>query len=143
MDKLKTYISALIEVAFGKKKAFIASQAVPNYVGSAATEISVTSGQKVVAPYDSVVSARATLGKPNLKVSCNVNDKIISSMYGINTGTDIATAFPIKKGDQINLVPSTDSEARAMSLCFFKLVGGGLTALLRKLFGTFGEVAYV
>ena len=132
MEKLKNYISALIEAAFGNKKAFIASQAVPNYVESAATEISVTSGQNVVAPYDSVVSARTTLGKPNLKVSCNVNSKPISSMYGINTGTNIATAFPIKKGDQINLVPAADSEARAMSLCFFKLVGGGLNWVIQS-----------
>ena len=131
MEKLKSYISALIEAAFGKKKAFIGAQAMPNYVESASTEIPVTSGQNVVAPYDSVVSARTTLGKANLKVACNVNSKLISSMYGINVGTNIATAFPVKKGDQINLLPAADSEARAMSLCFFKLVGGGLIRFLK------------
>ena len=133
MEKLKSYISALIEAAFGDKKAFIASQAVPNYAESVASEVTVTSGQDVVAPYDSIVSARTTLGKPNLKVACNVNSKLISSMYGINTGTNIATAFPVKKGDQINFVPAIDSEARVMSLCFFKLIGGGIKSFIKIL----------
>lgn len=126
MDKLKTYISALIDAAFSKKKAFIAHQALP-------TNSAITVGQGLgsyVAAEDGYLRFLAkTTDAQNPWFNVGVYGGISTYLpaIGFLNGTS-SFSIPVKKGDSVSF-NAGGCEIQNVSL--FKLIGGGLSRLLR------------
>ena len=145
MEKLKSYISALIEAVFKKKSAYIANQGMPVYLSSFATEYSynsVAEAANVIAPYDSYATTRIIFNNEGTDTTVLAVGKRMFSYFSHQGNTSMDCIFPLRKGNNISISATDASKVTSISITFYKLVGGGLTALLRKLFGTFGEVQY-
>lgn len=59
--------------------------------------------------------------------------------YITQSGGRASIVLPVQKGQQVTYSASGSGNK---TIRFFDLVGGGLRALLRKLFGVYGEVCY-
>lgn len=134
MQKLKTYISALIEAAFGKKKAFISNQAMP---GDTDINISVnpstTNPTPFVAPSDGYlyVSDRGVSGsESSLEVNHTDHGPFGARSFGSGTGI-IRLIFPCKKGRAVSISFAQTSLANVV--CRFRsTIGGGLNSILES-----------
>lgn len=127
MQKLKYYLSALIEAVFGKKKAFIAQQAMPSN-----SSISVGQGlSSYVATEDGYLRFLAkTTNAQSPWFNVDVYNGISAYLPAIGFQNGISSfAIPVKKGDSISF-KADNCEIQNISL--FKLVGGGLNSILES-----------
>ena len=126
MEKLKSYLSALIEAAFGKKKAFIAQQAMPSN-----SSISVGQGlSSYVATEDGYLRflAKTTNAQsPWFNVGVYNGISAYLPAIGFQNGTS-SFAIPVKKGDNISF---NAGNCEIQNISLFKLVGGGLIRFLK------------
>ena len=116
------------------------SRAMP--LRSSPTVIS-NSASSFTATYDGwlywIVSASAQAAYISLKINGQNNQLPFDPDIGGNR----TMLVPIKKGDTSTFDKSSLSSIADEYRCLFKLVGGGLIAFCRKLFGMCEEVCYV
>lgn len=93
----------------------------------------------LTAPDDGYMCAEGVSIDAKNEISIN-NSNVRSSQFSSQTWG--ARCFvPVHKGDQINVI-YTGFNIQTAALYFTKLMGGGLRAFLRRLFGVCGEVQY-
>lgn len=104
-------------------------------------EGTVTSNQNVnfVAPTDGYLCATANSNTESAELVITFGD-MSTGVPAAAQGWGLRCFAPLKKGT--SCVVGTVGLA-SLNVKFYKLVGGGLRAFLRKLFGVCGEVCYV
>lgn len=144
MEKLKSYISALIEAVFGKKRAFISNQVMPSNIFSVIEKEAGSSGVDFTAPCDGWVYMSGRKGVDTVTPS-SIEVMYQNLSFGnrsISTDTSLHRIFiPVNKGRSIHI--GFWSVTEDIVLRFVTSIGGGLTAFCRWLKRGFGEVAYV
>ena len=118
------------------------SRAMPNYNGQI-SGVTLVNKQTVVSPVNGYLRVHGEVsdngGEDNeVNVTISSTNRIVTTQ-GKNNGNWIDFLFPVQKGVSYEFGFLNIQAAR---YDIFPLVGGGLRALLRKLFGVFGEVCY-
>ena len=131
MSKLTTYLRAFLNLAGGK--------AMPNTRHSYQEITGTGENQSFVSPINGYLEVQSAESNSRIALTGTTSWMFVSAMdTGIGT---CGTFLPVAKGQNVTVWLTAGKSA---TLRWIKLIGGGgLTALLRKLFGTFGEVAYV
>lgn len=136
MSKLVAYLQAFLNLAGGK--------AMPGNTDIVIdANPSTTNHVAFTAPTDGYiyVSDRGN-GGDNCSIETNHTDQGPFGFRSFGSGTSIIRhIFPCKKGRQVSITFANTSLSNVV-MRFRSTVGGGLTALLRKLFGLFEEVQY-
>ena len=119
MQKLKSYISALIEAAFGKKKAFIGAQAMPKYN----SPVNHTSVGTYIAPFDGYIQLHAGVGSANDEVQLGINGSRIQNLIATQQGNWLDFIAPVHKGDSCET--SATGAGTTATVRFYQTIGGG------------------
>ena len=100
MQKLKSYISALIEAAFGKKKAFISSQAMVN---NSWTDIN-DGDSTYVAAHDGYLKIGFATTDTNMPwVRADITNNLSINVPAVGSvGSQTCVYIPVKKGITFN-----------------------------------------
>lgn len=117
------------------------SQAMPNYNGKI-SGVTLVNNQSVTAAVNGYLLVHAEVSDTNaindVSVTLSNSDRIVTTQ-GNREGNWVDFLFPIQKGVTYVFNFLNIQTAR---YDIFPLVGGGLTAFWRKLFGVFEEVCY-
>lgn len=126
MNKLKSYLSALIEAAFGKKKAFISNQAALD----TSTLINIE-GDTFTAPSDGAVRAviidtyDGSLGSGYISISGEAIKGMLNQVvYPTNASGQKVVWQSVAKGDKVSFARRNVNESKWYKT-FFKTIGGG------------------
>lgn len=136
MQKLKDYLSALIEAVFGKKKSFISNQAMLDL-----NHIIEIEGDSYIAPCDGAVRALindeydGSLGSGYISIYGVALKSTLSQVVYPNDASGNKTVWQsVAKGDQVMFSRRNVNEPSWQKHFFRTIVGGG-QALLKKVWG--------
>lgn len=133
MSKLLTYLQTILNLS--------GSKAMPNYSESQGTELTFSDAKRVISPCDGYMAIRVNTAIENFRVAFNVNDKMVFSAYGPYKSINVATTFPVKKGDSITYGVAEPGDFNSISPTIYKIMGG-VKNLLKSLVPSFKEVRY-
>lgn len=118
MSKLLTYLQTILNLS--------GSKAMPYYAESAGTDLTFSDSEKrIIAPYNGYLAIRVNTAIEDFRIAFNVNDKMIFSAYGPFTNINVATTFPVRKGDSITYGVAGSGDFNSIRPTIYKIMGGG------------------